>query len=444
MPRSLVPSSRTSSRAPLAAANGASYDGLVFRVVAVLALGACQVVFPLEEPPELLTNCSELATLSDEFDDDLVAPWINENSTRFAIENGQLLARVSNNDAVARTEPYYDLRNSSFSARVNILTPSPNGTARMSVVLLPVPGRLVDELAMQVTNGILEVGTRTNDNFTSLRSVPFSETSSVWRISYRDGTASFSVIDADGRLTEVQTLPIDLTYVRPRLQVLDPAMDLFSAAFDDINQDVSGGAACSARILEDSFEALDLQRWGRSRIENCEATFDGGLALRSVGSNWVCQLGGTTVYDLVNHKLELEIDIDPPIVAGSGFTLNFGAELSVFTSKTQRAGFQLQGDGMFGSFESTDIANTPNPPGPVTVLERTLFDSTRHRIWRLGATRDGLGDQLEFEVSADGETFSPFLKTGNLSGLDEVTVTFGAGGPNPEPYRLTIKRIGVR
>ena len=49
-----------------------------------------------------------------------------------------------------------------------------------------------------------------------------------------------------------------------------------------------------------------------------------------------------------------------------------------------------------------------------------------------------------FEVSGDGATYEPFLKTGNLANLDQVVVTVVAGSADVETtYNVKLKGVTV-
>ena len=422
---------------------------MVSRLLLPFVFSGCQVVFPLVEESAPLTNCSEMGLLADGFDDALVPPWINERSTRFAVDQGQLSGTVMANVAIARTEPFFDLQNSAFEVRVVRSSLDPQGVAMVSLVLLPTPDRLVDEIAMRVVGENIEIGTITDDgnsgtdDFKSLRTVSYPADKPIWRISYRDGTATFAISDDQGDVVGLDTLEIDLTYVRPRLHAATQNANPLVVRFDDVNRGVSTGRACSARVLADTFDAgpeLDLQRWGRTfSSPSCEIRQDNGITFRITNSSWTCQLGGTTVYDLIDHQLDVELVFDP----APNFPLTSGVELNVYNQLTQRAGFQIRGDGSFASFENTTIANSPNGPDPDKDLKTAPYNADLHRFWRLSATRDSLGDKLTFEVSGDGTTFAPFLETSNLSGLDRVGFNIGASGSNPEPQTLKIKRVSV-
>lgn len=419
----------------------------VRRLLLLLASG-CDAVFPRpREPPSdaladgappLIANCSELGLLADDFEDDLIPPWINERTTRFQLVGGKLTASLGGNVAIATTPSYFDVRNSSIQVRVE---PSAMGLARLSLSLLPVPGHLVDEIAIQQVAGEVQIGTvavsGSTDTFTKLRGIPAPSDMPIWRISYADGTATFAVVGDDGAELVISTLPIDLTYVRPRLRA--ESTEIATIAFDDVNGGTPRGEACSGLKLDDAFTAatLDLDRWGRSATVACTLTPGDGLALDVTGSNWVCLLGGTTVYDLLSLQLDIEVEVGGPLPPDAA------VELSVSNAATQRAGFQILQGTRMRSFEDTTIANTPSAPVAGTKVHEEVYSPTQHRFWRITATRDTLGDQLRFSTSADGMTYGSFLQTGNIAGLDRAVVTFAASGPNPAALPIVVRGFRV-
>lgn len=411
---------------------------VMFRASVLILAGGCQVVFPLPDVEEVptTTECSPISSLATDFSDGSLPPWTNFFSTRFSVQDEALQVVVNNNASTVFTEPFFDLRGSSFQVRVQRDPIDLVGEAILELQLVPGTNEIADALRISSTGTTIVVGTVKAEQFSPLRMIELDPAQPFLRVSEAAGVVHFEIGDGTS-FQEFQQIALAASFVRPRLTGRANGMTDVNVTFDDINGGVAAGTTCSVAALVDDFAGptLDLQRWGRSTSNGCSLLFGDGLTLRpdNNGGSWNCQLNGTTEYDLLDRELAFELDV-------TDYTQGVGIELTVLTPSNTRAGFRLDPVGNFSSFANLVVPNSPTEPGLGTTLAMVPFEPLVHRVWRLRASRDDFGEQLVFETS-DGLTATPFLATGDLVGLGRSTVSLRMTGNNATATNVHVRRV---
>jgi hypothetical protein len=416
-------------------------------------LASCQLVFDVDVPgPAPLGTCSRADTFADDFDTGTLSPiWrptTSDEANSLGLEDGAenvlsfMLATASEN--ILETVPFFDMRGSTIS--VDVTTAGSFGTAFPDAVValdLQEPGFVWNATAALVQGnavvlrkigGDMEVARWQDGNFASVRNIAMVETPKVWRISH-DGSEMIFETSADGEtFDELQRIERDIGMVRPRLYTKQGTGGSFSARFDRFN---GGGEAtgevCAMELLVDTFDSeLDRNIWSETATAYCTTTIEDGKLVWTAGPGVAaneCLIRTGAFYDLHRGSIAVEVDAAPDI----GHSLR--ARISTLTDTAEIA--------ITANSATTNVFARGSRIEPAQSYGEQPYSSD-HRWLRLRAeiTEQG-AEQLIWETSPDGITYTELGLSGDYVGLDRVRFEVRVDGPQTDPGRFEVFGVNV-
>lgn len=399
-------------------------------LLGLLLVQGCDWVFgielrdaPLIDARVAQPGCSGMRILADNFDDGTFEPQFISDQTpgnQVTVSGNALRMEMGGEGyAVAFSEHAYDLRDDSVSIEVH---------AENDV--LPATGELRLEVRADELNAL--VLKRRGDLLLMIRRVAGQEfelarlaydpaAHRFWRIGQQDDVTSW-LTSSDGVDFVERATYRGLPFVAFMGVVLAASRDASTAAFtgwfDQLNRGMPIGEACPAFALTDDFaDGVIGSQWRTATDQVVER--DGHLVARVDLINTDAFIASTTVYDLRDGELSLELPQQPQ---GTVDTL-----LVVATEAGGRAMFRVRLGQIFASKNAgTDVGTEP-------------YDPLAHRWWRLRVA----GDNVYWEVSPDGTAYRVIGQANDVPGLERSGIHFGILGNPTTPMEATFDNVNV-
>jgi len=369
-------------------------------------------------------GCSPITMLADDFtNNDLTTMWPQSSvlgSNVIDVSGGQALIENVTAGSYATLDPgrYYDLRDHYFSARI-----TDNATVDAN-----------DYIALNIDSEIAGYGATFIRNATTMtfeEVVPGGAPTKVVAFTYdpiehaylRVGVIGGALVfeTSQNAITwSRQATVVDgsgFTYVHPFIQTHQGASSpQFTVYVDEVDGGTPTGAACAIARLHDDFSGAKLgDQWARSEMYNGTLALAGGVVhATTTGSNSLVSLGPSTVYDLQNGAISVEI---PEVIANGS---NNRVSLSVIggtgdrTAMTENAGM-LSANAQISS-GSAQIINVP-------------FDPVAMRWWRIANQAAG----MTWEVSPDGMHWTVLSAPFPMSGIDRCDIAIAVESSSGTP-----------
>lgn len=407
--------------------------------IVVLVTG-CQIVFPLEEPPEVPPGpCpTKAGALVDEFDlPELQPGWTfsrqPDNPAMQATpgkDGLQFLFNTVTGSMAVTHDVGFDLVGSRFAVELEIKN-TVGSTSAVEFQLQAVDGSAApfDGVGWFVDDAGLTPGRLVAGTFTALAAViPYEPTAHRFLGFSRTGDTTVWSVSSDGLSFDpkFETTTIAPRFFRPSLGVTD--MDgggaMFEATFRGLNTTGAPTEICEISELREPFDTDDTATWGSRREEGCTiAVRDGQLVLTSNAAAFECRHATSGIYDLIGSQVTVEgTNFGPAATFPPGVTLQ--AEMAT-----------MDGDSLaiFGVNSTTNmLVAKVIAPNVDTMVNMKPYDIELHRYWRIVGSVDPNGAQkLEWQVSGDGEAFESFGEFGGLSGFDRARLRFSMFGAAP-------------
>jgi len=185
---------------------------------------------------------------------------------------------------------------------------------------------------------------------------------------------------------------------------------------DDVDGGTPTGAACAIARLHDDFSGSKLgDQWARSEMYNGTLTLAGGIAhATTTGSNSLVSLGPSTVYNLQNGAISVEI---PEVIANAS---NNRVSLSVISGTGDRTTL-TENAGMLG-------ANAQIASGSAQIITAP-YDPVAMRWWRIANQAAG----TTWEISADGVHWTMLGAPFPMSGIDRCDIAIAVESSSGTP-----------
>jgi hypothetical protein len=359
-------------------------------------------------------HCSPITMLADNFDaDDIGTTWPQTSalaSNVVEISGGQALLENFTAGSYATLDPgrYFDLREHYFSVRIT----DDFNVDTNDYVLLAIDSEVAGYRATFTRNS----QTMTFDVYspstgaTQVASFPYDATDDAYlRVGVIAGALVFetsqtgvswrqqgSVMDASG-----------FTYVHPSIQThRGISSPQFTVYVDDVDGGTPTGAACGIARLKDDFSAPMLsEEWARSEMIGGTLSIVGGVAYaQTSGGNSKVSLGPSTIYDLTNAAISVEI---PQMIANSidnRVTLTLISGNGDRTAMTQNNG-SLTANAQLATSSAMSIVKT--------------YDPVAMRWWRIANRVEG----VTWEVSPDGANWMVLNTAFPMGGIDRCDIS---------------------
>lgn len=382
-------------------------------LLALCALGGCQLIWPIEQPPppNRPFGCSPASLLTDDFNgmDVLGRPWSVSGfgSPLAATEVGSgLRLEIGGGHLIATAEPFLELRDQEFSIgleldegsqlggdRITFDLRTEDGLHRLSYGLVSdptVPGmplRLVAEYDTFSPDGSIASTTSIGSSDHAGNQVPVSLV-----IRHQGDVTTFLEGTPPAVKFTTDLTPLEwIGYMRPSIRATSQTGTLryFVRSFN--GGGAPTGEACPASTIEELFDGTISNEWQVVTPNgDCTVAVDAGgslqMAFSAPDAVHQCILHTSTYYDLRGHRVEIEIEEVFP--ADSTF-VNFRFEVE---SRTAVARLELD-------VPMSIIKATFGTTGGETEVGRTTAANLAGSTWRITGTPD---DRLLFEIRTDG------------------------------------------
>lgn len=379
-------------------------------------------------------HCSPITMLADKFDvDDLSTMWPQSTALSTNVveaTGGQALLENYAAGSYATLDPgrYYDIRENYFSARIT----DDSNVDPNDYVLLGFDSEVAGYSATFERNNISLTFEESvpGGNPVIISTFPYDPTDDAYlRVGVIQGALvletsqngvtwkpAASVADGSG-----------FTYVHPFIQThRGSSSGQFTVYVDDVNGGTPSGAACAIALLRDDFSGTMLsEAWARSEMYGGTMTLAGGVAnAATTGTSSVVTLGPSTVYDLSNHAISVEI---PQMIANATnnrVTLQVISGNGDRTAMTENNGFLSAGAQL-----STSSAVSVNKP----------YDPVGMRWWRIANQPAG----MTWEVSPDGANWMALNPPFPMGGIDRCDISIAAESDSGSPSTTQFDNVDL-
>ncbi len=421
-------------------------------LIVLAGLAGCDLVLDLSRPdgpPDGgidVTCLTSADALRDSFDPDTLGPaWTVQDSNAGGVVTvtGSLNLEANAEGGVeVRSKAAYDLEATEISVRVSSSV-EPTTFANHSEIALFAYATDYDPsdgsghaLAWQLLDGKITPGFVENGAFRPVSlGIPYSSVDHrIWTFS-RDGAKTSWKLGngVDPPVTIANDDQIDFArMLRPAMFTLLHNGDVpFLASFDDLDGGGPPAAACPASDLTGDFRVppLDDLQWGDVFGNSCAPSVQPGTGLvaQPVNSGFECKLTSSTIYDLVDHQIDIRVD--PSTLTGdntgyASITLEDGHILSFVTSATDLS------------------AKVEDASGQMIVA--TMPGASTYSIWRFVGSKNTEGtEDLEWSIGTPNGTFQRLHKLGGFSGLSRIQLSLGMRGGEYTSGTMVFRGVNV-